>query len=273
MLFRSLTRDSRIGEITNAATSIENRYTTREDIQKRYSDYASLLRICQGKEIDFLKTGVRFSPGAGLRKQATQIPYFLLYHYPAKMKAYQALAEKQLPSNAYHSPSPMNELCRYICAWERKKILWDHECRDLAAIRALIQNGGMDLSDRTAIRICRRYINQYADEIKRQIRLQNEADGPQSRTFDREAITALFKEKLIRELQMEEELAANYVIKVSYASVSASKSFAWSAFGEVILSNLKRNSPPQKTRSIREVPAGTEGSLAYLGKYYTTESR
>ncbi len=271
--YEILTRDSRIGEITNAATSIENRYTTKEDVQRRYSDYASLLRICQGKEIDFLKTGVRFPMGAGLRRQVKQIPYFLLYHYPAKMKAYQALAEKQLPLNAYHSPSPMNELCSYICTWERKKILWDHECRDLASIRSLVQNSGMDLSDRTAIRICRRYINQYADEIKQQIRLQNETDGAQNRTFDREALTALFKEKLMRELQMDSDLAANYVIKASYASVSASKSFAWSAFGDVILANIKRNSPPQKARSIREVPAGTEGSLAYLGKYYTIESR
>ena len=77
----------------------------------------------------------------------------------------------------------------------------------------------------------------------------------------------------MRELQMDSDLAANYVIKASYASVSASKSFAWSAFGDVILANIKRNSPPQKARSIREVPAGTEGSLAYLGKYYTIESR
>lgn len=41
-------RDSRIGEITNVATSIENKYTEDEEIKKRYSDYASLLRIFQG---------------------------------------------------------------------------------------------------------------------------------------------------------------------------------------------------------------------------------
>ena len=43
-----MTRDNRIGEITNVATSIENRYTTNEDIKKLYSDYSSLLRIFQG---------------------------------------------------------------------------------------------------------------------------------------------------------------------------------------------------------------------------------
>ena len=43
-----MTRDSRIGEITNIATSIENKYTTNKDIKELYSDYSSLLRIYQG---------------------------------------------------------------------------------------------------------------------------------------------------------------------------------------------------------------------------------
>lgn len=46
--YEVMTRDNRIGEITNVATSIENRYTTNEDIKKIYSDYSSLLRIFQG---------------------------------------------------------------------------------------------------------------------------------------------------------------------------------------------------------------------------------
>ena len=33
-----MTRDSRIGEITNCATSIENKYTTNKDVEKTYSD-------------------------------------------------------------------------------------------------------------------------------------------------------------------------------------------------------------------------------------------
>lgn len=47
--YELMTRDSRIGEITNAATSIENKYTDDENIRKLYSDYASLLRIFQGQ--------------------------------------------------------------------------------------------------------------------------------------------------------------------------------------------------------------------------------
>ena len=46
--YEVMTRDNRIGEITNVATSIENRYTTNEDIKELYSNYSSLLRIFQG---------------------------------------------------------------------------------------------------------------------------------------------------------------------------------------------------------------------------------
>ena len=47
--YEVMTRDSRIGEITNCATSIENKYTTNEEIKELYSNYSSLLRIFQGK--------------------------------------------------------------------------------------------------------------------------------------------------------------------------------------------------------------------------------
>jgi hypothetical protein len=43
-----MTRDNRIGEITNVATSIENKYTTNEEVKELYSNYSSLLRIFQG---------------------------------------------------------------------------------------------------------------------------------------------------------------------------------------------------------------------------------
>ena len=46
--YEVMTRDNRLGEITNVATSIENRYTTNEGIKKLYSNYSSLLRIFQG---------------------------------------------------------------------------------------------------------------------------------------------------------------------------------------------------------------------------------
>ena len=58
--YEVMTRDNRIGEITNVVTSIQNKYTTNDEVKQLYSDYCSLLRIFQGKEIDFLKTGFRW---------------------------------------------------------------------------------------------------------------------------------------------------------------------------------------------------------------------
>ena len=46
--YEVMTRDNRIGEITNVATSIENKYTTNEEVKELYSNYSSLLRIFQG---------------------------------------------------------------------------------------------------------------------------------------------------------------------------------------------------------------------------------
>lgn len=41
-------RDSRIGEITNIATSILNKYTEDKEIKQVYEDDVSLLRLYQG---------------------------------------------------------------------------------------------------------------------------------------------------------------------------------------------------------------------------------
>ena len=90
---------------------------------------------------------------SGLRKHLKQLPYFLLYNYPAKLKTYKTLSEKnkkvetkeeKVKLNAYHSPSPMNELCDYICTWEKKNILWDNNIDDLVDTRCLIINNDLD---------------------------------------------------------------------------------------------------------------------------------
>ena len=275
--YEVMTRDNRIGEITNAATSIENKYTTNEEIKKLYDNYASLLRVTQGHEIDFLKTGTRWQMSSGLRKHLKQLPYFLLYNYPQKLKTYNNLKEKnklienkedKLKLNAYHSPSPMNELCDYICTWEKKNIMWDNDLKNLIDTRVLIVNNDLDLSDKNVIRIVRRYINEYADELKMHINMHkdNEVDG--NRYFTMGLITDKFKENLTKELNLDEEVIANYVIKVSYQSFSMSKSFAWSGYADYIIKNLKNNSNPKRNISIVEVPYKTNDSYEYLGKNY-----
>ena len=275
--YEVMTRDNRIGEITNVATSIENRYTTNEDIKKLYSNYSSLLRIFQGKEIDFLKTGFRWHMHSGLRKHLKQLPYFLLYNYPAKLKTYKTLSEKnrktenkedKVKLNAYHSPSPMNELCDYICTWEKKNILWSNNINDLIDTRCLIINNDLDLSDKKVIKTVRRYINEYADEIRKHINLHREKSDDENHKFNMDEVVNRFKSRLLKELKLDEEIIANYVIKVSYNSFSISKSLAWAGYSDYIIKNLKENSNPKRHISITEVPYKTNDSYEYLGKYY-----
>ncbi|MGN0407193.1 MAG: hypothetical protein ACI4EJ_02940 [Bacteroides sp.] len=77
-----------------------------------------------------------------------------------------------------------------------------------------------------------------------------------------------FKCRLQTELNLEEEIIANYVIKVSYNSLSISKALAWSGYGDYIIKNLELHSSSSKRASIKEVPDKTETSYEYLGKYY-----
>ena len=242
--YELMTRDSRIGEITNAATSIENRYVTEEEVKTLFSDYSSLLRILQGKEIDYLKTGLRWNIPQKIKRQSKQLPYFLLYNYPQKMKTYQTLAEKnkaipdkknKVKLNAYHSPSPLNELCDYICTWEKKHILWTNQIEGLMDSRCLVVDNTLNLTNRAVIRVCRRYINDFAQELKRHMNLKSENPDDKDYNFRLETISEEFKSKLLCELALPEETVANYVISCSYTSMSISKSLAWSAFGNYIL--------------------------------------
>ena len=129
---------------------------------------------------------------SGLRKHLKQLPYFLLFNYPKKLKTYTNLKEKnklienkedKFKLNAYHSPSPMNELCDYICTWEKKNIVWDNNLNDLMDTRVLIVNNDLDLSDKKIIRIVRRYINDYAEEIRRHIKLSENNNKNQEYHF------------------------------------------------------------------------------------------
>ncbi len=277
--YEVMTRDNRIGEITNCSTSIENRYTTNEGVKKIYSDYSSLLRIFQGKEIDFLKTGVRWQLSGGLRKHLKQLPYFLLYNYSDKMKTYNKIREKnkqientkdKINLNAYHSPSPMNELCDYICEWEKKHILWDNDSQDLIDSKCLIINNRLDLSNKKYLKLARRRINEYADELKKHFNMKEN----ESKNYILGEIVKKYKTILSEEIAEKEETVANYVIKASYGSLSASKSLAWSGYGDYIIKNLKENSPPQKNISIKETSYQTNDSYEYLGKNFEfTEGR
>lgn len=274
VLYELNSRDNRIGEITNVATSIENKYTTNPELKKIYASYASLLRIYQGKEIDYLKTGLRWHMSRGLRKYLKQLPLFLLYNYPEKLKKYETLREKnkdfenpedRLPLNAYFSPSPMNELCQYVNTWEKKHLIWDNSCK---STKALLLNRQLLLDNKELLRKVRHLINAFSVEWKAALQQKNEqhtADDIDPVNLD--GIIAAYKKQL-SQLESDPELLANYVIAASYATNATNKTLAWKGYSTYLLKNLRDNSSQQKRTIITEVSQLTGHACEYLGKFY-----
>jgi hypothetical protein len=265
-------RDNRIGEITNVATSIINSFTEEEKYIKQNADNISLLRIFQGKEIDFQKTGLRWQMNKQLRKYLKKLPFFLMYNYPKKMNTYYKLKrnnkniennDDKVELNAYHSPSPMNELADYVDTWEKKKIVWD---RGIVDTRCIILNNSLELNDKKIIREIKHLINEFAGKWK--IAIQDKIDNNTEGNYNNlDVIIQTYKNKLSNIIS-DEELLANYIIKTSYSNMSISKVLAWKGYGEYIIKNLKSCTPNCKRTIIVETPYKTEYSYEYLGKYY-----
>ena len=64
---------------------------------------------------------------------------------------------------------------------------------DLVDTRCLIVNNDIDLSDKKVIKICRKYINEYAETMRRHMNLKNE-------DFDLNSVIDSFKDSLSKEL-------------------------------------------------------------------------
>lgn len=160
----------------------------------------------------------------------------------------------KLPLNVYHSPSPMNELCDYICTWEKKNILWRKPKINFADTKKLVTKDGIDLSDKQLMKKIRHFINNYAEELRECI----------SCDYDISRIDLLvdkYKKKLSEELKLDEEIIANYVIFISYSTLSISKSLAWNAYGDYIVENLKNNSSSTRRVTITEAACKRKNRL------------
>ena len=98
--------------------------------------------------------------------------------------------------------------------------------------------------------------------------LSDNNNSNQDYHFAMNEIVKKFKKNLSNELGLDEEVIANYVIKISYSNFSISKSFAWAGYADYIIKNLKNNSNPRRNISIVEDPYKTNNSYEYLGKLY-----
>jgi hypothetical protein len=259
-------RDSRIGEITNIATSILNQNTNNEKWKKINQDNVALLRLFQGKEIDYLKTGFRWFIPKNLRRYIKKLPAFLLFNYPKRMNIYNKIRkmnkdinrkDERIPYNVYWSPSQLNELCDYICRWE-EDLIWNQDVKDnrnLVINRSMNDDGLLD--DKIIKKRIRKLCRTFNKDFKENVDCRKNLDK--------------IKDKYGEELQeiiSDNELLANYCIKVSYESPGSDKLLCWSLFGDEIVKNIKENSTDHKNSKI--IPANRYDSSAceFLGKYY-----
>jgi hypothetical protein len=258
-------RDSRIGEITNIATSILNQHTEDKHWQKINADNVSLLRLYQGKEIDYVKTGFRWVISKNLRKYLKRLPHFLLFNYPQKMNVYNRIREinkltgtdDRIPYNSFKSPSPMNELSEYIFQWEKHNVTWDNK---FSNNKDLLIDTSYDLNHKGILK----KIKGIYDSFKLEIQLlsnDEKEDNGMSLLYDK------YKEKLF-EINLQPSHLANYCIKVAYRSMSEDKVLCWVIFGDDIVENLKKNSPDSKKYRVINSNSGDEEAQEFLGKYY-----
>lgn len=263
-------RDSRIGEITNIATSILNRYTEDDNIKKTYEDDVSLLRLYQGKEIDSIKTGVRWNITKKLRNNLKKLPYFLLYNYQDKLKKYHTVKklnkglsdEEKIPKNAFSSPSQMNELCDYINRWEKKKLLWNKSYENTGIL--LIDNS-VQLDNQYLLCQFRKLNNDFLKEWKKTI-----AEKDKNPAIDLHKCLNKYR-SLVLGFSDDKKMIANYFIKTCYKSIDTNKILCWYIFGDEMIENLIKNSPQFYPSRYVEIANKDEAKYEYLGKYYKEE--
>ena len=205
-----------------------------------------------------------------LRRQADKLPYFLLHTYPKKMEAYQKAKkynkthdkEFRMEFNAYHSPSPMNEICDYIETWERKNIQWD---KSFLNTHSLVTNSEYHLADQGIRRKIAMILNQAARKCNFAIRKYEAGSDQREQEIQATYDFALVE---LHKLITDDTALANYAIDVAYSRPQESLQIVWQLFGDTILENLRRNTPRQLSSMIIEVPYETATSTEYLGKYY-----
>lgn len=267
------TRDNRIGEITNIATSILNQVTNNEKWQKINADNISLLRLYQGKEIDFIKTSYRWVITKNLRRYLKKLPYFLLFNYPKKLNVYNKIQninktvkekENKAPYNAYISPSPLNELCMYINEWEKKCIVWNNNAVNT---REYLINHDYPADNKyikmEIRKLCNDFTSQFYSLIKKND-LEKERDDLDIRIdllFDE------YREKLDK-INIDIKLLTNYCVDICYSSKNRDKVFCWAMVGDTMLKNLKNNSIGAKKAKIIESTKNDKDAKEYMGKYY-----
>lgn len=261
--FTMMSLDSRIGEISNCASSYHNKKALTPEKQTEYDDYTCLLSVINGKEIDLAKTGVRWNVPRKIAKNSRPLPYFLKYKYANLNKV-------------SRSKSILNEHCWYIENWQ-KRLKFNYEFINTSECMI---NTDIPFDTEKFLDVARVY-----SEFKRESKRLKEQEK-MSKNYDlyKEFWDGLNKFEVenteikwdriydkyrikFQEIVPNQSELANYIIELVYnRDKGIHYIFAWQMVEEGILTNLRVN----QTKPLM-IPQETATGTEYLGRYYTLE--
>lgn len=263
--FTKKSLSSRIGEISNCASAYHNKYAKDEETRQKYEDYTCLLSVINGKEIDYVKTGVRWNVPRNIQKGAKPLPYFLKYKYPRQKKH-------------NNSKTKMNEHCWYIERWERKlrfnkefvntshclidtSIPFDEEKYNKVEKLFGIYKKEYR-SNKNFERMCKNY-DKYKYELEE---LALDKRTVKNFEIDWDKFYNDYQKKFLKVVPNQAELA-NYLVELVYNKMNGMYyNQMWQIVGEGLLTNLRKNKvTPVLVPKESDNKIGTE----YLGRYYS----
>lgn len=257
---------SLVGEISNYATCYHNKTPKTDEQKQRYLDYINILSICNGKSIDFAKTGVIFYVPKHIAKYAKPLPYFMKYASPY----YKTLKKFS------KAKSNLNRLAWDIEKWSKQirfkrkykdfdykimidnKILWNNK------IFEQIEQLYLDFEkEMTGLRIQNAMQNnyeQYSDYFeglsKFEVFNTKINWGERYKEYEKKA----------KEICKNVKERANYAVEICYGKYpKKNKRFMWVVATQGILNNLRQQS--------LQLPIEDEnGEYEYLGYKYSLRS-
>lgn len=260
--FSKKSLDSRIGEISNDASSYHNKYAKDEKTKKKYDDFTCLLSVINGKEIDYVKTGVRWNVPSNISKNSKPLPYFLKYKYQHQKKHNK-------------SKTKMNEHCWFVEKWERdlrfnnnfintshcisdSKIPFNKEKYErIVVIFNTFKREYKNLKDQE--RMAKNY-DKYQDFFEGFTKYEVE-----NTKYDWDGFYKKYKDKFEKEVPNQAELT-NYLVELVYNKLNgAYYNLLWEVASEGILTNLRAN---RVTPVLVPVETNDRTGTEYLGRYY-----
>jgi hypothetical protein len=261
---RSMT--SLVGEISNYATCYHNKSPQTDKQREKYLEWINILSICNGKSIDYAKTGVIFHVPRHIARYAKPLPYFMKY-----AGEYYGTLNK-----LNKSQSNMNRLCWEIEKWHKKlkfkryyndfdyHIMMDdnishdeNKFMQLDSLYIEYQKEMQELGKQNAIiKNYNDYKNYFDDDLTK--------EEVKNTKINWNYYYNSYKDKAKLICPNQKELA-NLVVKLCYEKYSKkNKKFIWIVASQGILENLKQT-------AIKLPIEDKNGYFEYLGNRYSLQ--